>query len=101
MKIQRFECQLIAKLIWVVIHWKIFFVVNRWVNEKDPKKMCSVYKFFKQAVRTSLELKNILWKDHCLIQWMEKLLAKANRNLLIEKKKNKSAFYEQFSLMCN
>lgn len=97
MKIERFESQLIAKLIWLMINWKIFFAINHWVHNLDIEHMCSIWKFYKQIIRMSPELKNILWGDGDFQLWLTKLFSMAHRNLLIEKKKNKKPFYEQFN----
>jgi hypothetical protein len=99
MKMVRFEAQLLAKLIWILINWKIFFALNGWVYHQDAEQMCSIWKFYKQIIRTSSQLRDILWEDGDWAKWLSKLFTKAHRNLLIEKKKNKKAFYEHFNLL--
>lgn len=99
MKMIRFEAQLIAKLIWVLTNWKIFFAINHWVYHQNEEQMCSIWKFYKQVIRTALQLRDILWEGADLETWLIKLFAKAQRNLLIEKKKDKKAFYDHFSLL--
>ena len=50
MKIERFECQLYSKLIWLLMNWRIF----KWMgNEmfKRERVLCSVWKFYKYATR--------------------------------------------------
>lgn len=99
MKMARFECQLIAKFIWLTINWKIFFAINHWVRQLNAEQMCSIWKFYKQVMRMSLELRDILWEDGDLQRWLIKLFSKAHRNLLIEKKKGKNASYEYFNML--
>ena len=41
MKIHRFECQLISRLVWLMIHWKILKYLTDWVNSKHPGESCS------------------------------------------------------------
>jgi len=101
MKMVRFEVQLIAKLIWLLVNWKIFFAINHWVHQQNQNQMCSIWKFYKQMTRTPSLLRDVLWENGDFYLWLTKLFAKAHRNLLIEKKKGKKAFYEHFNLLIN
>ena len=98
-KMVRFEVQLMAKLIWILTNWKVFFLVNHWVHQINRKHMCSIWKFFKQIISNTHKLRDILWQDGDLNKWLTMLFSKARRHLLIEKKKGKLAFYEHFNLI--
>ena len=60
MKVERFETQLLAKFIWLLINWKVFFVLNHWVYDQNRRQTCSIWKFYKQMLRKPLELRDIL-----------------------------------------
>lgn len=99
MKVPRFECQLIAKLIWIVINWKVFLAINHWLHQLNPKNLCSIWKFYKQVIRLSMQLRDILWKKASLESWLFMLFSKAERNLTVEKKKNKLASWEILNIL--
>jgi len=96
MKIERFECQLISKLIWLLLNWRMF----KWLNNemfKREKALCSVWKFYKYATLISQKIRKAL-KDTDL---MEKILIRAleiaPKQFKLEKKKDKLSQYEAFT----
>ncbi|WP_185154165.1 IS4 family transposase [Fulvivirga sp. M361] len=97
MKVERFECQLMAKLIWLVTNWKMFFVVNSWMYSTSQNNMCSLWKFFKQTLRKPLLLRDMLWRNASIEKWLYSTFQKANQNLRLERKKGKTPFYDIFN----
>ena len=91
MKVKRFEAQLLAKFIWLLINWKVFLLVNHWMYQKDYQKLCSIWKFFKQIKTKPLVLRDILrkLKKKKIEKWLTKLFKKADKNLVLEKRKGK------------
>ena len=96
MKVERFEAQLLAKFIWLLINWKAFLLVNHWMYHQNHKKLCSIWKFFKQIKRKPLVLRNILIKlrKKTIKKWLTKLFKKAHKNLSIEERKGKLPLYQ-------
>ena len=45
-KKERFECQLYARLIWILLNWKIYQAIDYCIKKLAPKEGCSVQKFF-------------------------------------------------------
>lgn len=95
MKIERFECQLLSKLIWLLLNGRIF----KWMGNEMFKRariLCSVWKFYKYATRISQKVRMGL-KDAVL---MEKILIRvleiAPNQFKLEKKKNKLSQYQTF-----
>lgn len=97
MKICRFECQLLAKFIWLLINWKVFVAINAWMRNIDEEKICSIWKFYKQMARKPLQLRDVLWYGANLETWLYSLFSKARRNLMIEKRKGKLHLNELYS----
>ena len=95
MKIERFECQLLSRLIWLLLNWRMF----KWLNNvmfKKERLLCSVWKFYKYAARISQKIRKAL-KDTAL---MEKILIRmleiAPRQFKLEKKKNQLSQNQTF-----
>lgn len=62
MKIHRFECQLIGKLIWLLIHWKIYKYLEGWVNRNHVDKSCSPWKYYKHVLKINNVVRNVINK---------------------------------------
>lgn len=99
MKLHRFECQLIAKLIWLIIHWKIFQCVVVHVNHWQKDKSCSMWKYYKHAFRINTVVRNILTKPDKLISLLYDLINIAVNQFNLEEKKGKTAYYKTLNAL--
>ena len=90
MSIHRFECQLLAKFIWIMMNWNIFFCICHWMRTSD-NKTCSIWKFFKQQVRKADRLKQIVQQSNYnqFCEYIQNLFRLADKKLLCEKRKDK------------
>ena len=87
-KIDRFECQLYGKLIWIILNMSIF----NWLQNrvcKDKKALCSVWKYFKYIKTQSEQLLEAIKSLRKIINLMEELIEIAPAILILEKKKGK------------
>ena len=95
MKMERFECQLLSKLIWLLLNWRIF----KWVSNEmymRSRLLCSVWKFYKYATQVSQKVR-MAFKDVSLMQEiLLRALEIAPRQFKLEKKKNKLSQYQTF-----
>lgn len=99
-KLQRFECQLIARLIWLMTNWSIFLVINQWmINRQGQEKACSIWKYFKQATINSEKLKIALFQKQSMHEWLQTLFKKAERNLFREKRTGKLPSLEIINIL--
>lgn len=96
MKKERFECQLIAKILWVLINWKFFQTANLAIKEINPGSGCSIFKFYKQALKFSFFLKLIILKKDKLKKWLQQIFIPLIPNLIIETKKGKMSHTQIF-----
>lgn len=93
MKLQRFECQLIAKLLWLVIQWRIFQFVARSVSEKYHGESCSVWKYFKHAYRTNSIIRIILTQPRKMMHMLIDVARIAFTQFRLEEKKGKTSYH--------
>jgi hypothetical protein len=95
MKIERFECQLYSKLIWLLMNWRIF----KWMgNEmfKRERVLCSVWKFYKYASRKAQKLRMALKDPVEMEKILIRVLKIAPKEFKLEKKKDKLSQYHTF-----
>jgi hypothetical protein len=85
MKIQRFQCQLIAKLLWLLLHWQALRVVQQLANTK-----CSTWKFYKVAIRLSRLLREAIVKRKSIELWIDLILKRANTKYFTETKSKRT-----------
>lgn len=93
-KIQRFQCQLLARLLWLLLHWKMLRITQQWVMNRTKNKFfkCSVWKFYKVAFRLSNLLRQALLNNQSDILWLDKLLLNADMKYFTEIKKGKPCY---------
>ncbi len=96
MKIHRFECHLIAKMIWLLAHMKIDEFITQLIHEQWPSKTLSIWKYYKHAYRINYLIRKIISKPKKLIMLLQDLVAFAQDMFLLEKKKGKCYHYEVF-----
>jgi hypothetical protein len=92
-KIQRFQCELIARLIWLLLHWQALRIIQHLV-----KVRCSFWKFYKVAFRLSAQLRQAFQGQKPVQEWFEKLIQLASRKYRTEVKKGKTdsfAFFQR------
>jgi len=94
MKLHRFECQLMAKLIWLIIHWKIFCYLADHLKYNQKDKYCSVWKYYKHAFRINTMVRDIITKPDKLLILMLDLSNIASNQFGLEEKKGKMAHYK-------
>mgnify|MGYP006296882039 FL=1 len=100
-KKERFECQLIAKILWVVINWRLFQIANHIIRTTNRAAGCSVIKFFKQAIKWTSSLRNLILEKNDIKEWFNNVFKPLVPNLIIENKKGKKTHYQIYSeLLC-
>lgn len=87
-KIERFECQLYGKLIWIILNMHIFNWLQHRVY-KDKQVLCSIWKYFKHVKNHIETLADSLTNPRKMIVFIENLAEVAPRILMLEEKKGK------------
>ncbi len=93
-KKHRFECQLLAKFIWVLLNWKIFQAISKFILKESPDNNCSLWKFFKQAKHHSYSLRMVIAGILTFEQWCKIYIYPIVKCLLIEPKNEKTPHHQ-------
>lgn len=99
MKLHRFECHLIAKLVWLIIHWKIFCYLTDHLKHNQKDKSCSVWKYYKHAFRINTLVRGIITKPDKLLILLLDLTNIASNQFNLEEKNGKTAHYKTLSTL--
>lgn len=99
MKQHRFECQLIAKLLWLIIHWKIFQYIVVHVSHKQKDKSCSMWKYYKHAYRINTVVRDIISEPDKLVILLYDLANIAVNQFNLEEKKGKTSHYKTLTAL--
>ncbi len=97
-RVERFECLLLAKLIWATANWNGFMVARQWIERNDPAdvRSCSVQKFYKRAARLSELLRSAIWGSKGkTTEWTKALLIGAISTVATEKRKNRKSLRQK------
>lgn len=97
-KLDRFECQLLGKLIWLLAGWRILNIVNMWMYDKY-NLWCSTWKFYKQLLEHSKGFRKALLQGEQVENWCIKLMHKAKNNMIKEKRKYRIPYQQLWELI--
>ena len=100
-KICRFECMLLARMIWILANWKVFQLLNKWFVEYIKDKTISIWKFFKYATRNYDKLRKAIFQKHDISEWLFLLINISERKLFRETKKGDVSHFHKISLIQN
>lgn len=92
-KTQRLQCELMARMIWVLLNWQVYRIAQSCMKSK-----CSIWKFFKTASRTSEQLRQVLFERFPINQWLKTIIPNAARKYRTEIKRGKQDYFE---ILCN
>ena len=100
-KKERFECQLIAKMIWLLIHNHFFQRINNLVRKEMPGNGLSMFKFIRQVKAISSILREIIIdRDSSKTLWLN-IIIQSVPHMLIEYKKGKQSHCQIFNELLN
>jgi Transposase DDE domain len=93
-KKERMECQLLAKLLWVLLNWQLFQSCNRCVQASSPEKGVSLLKFFKRCIRFSDSLRLVVLNRTSFMEWLTNVFLPLIENTLCEAPTGKLTHYQ-------
>lgn len=93
-KKERMECQLLAKLLWVLLNWRLFQSCNDYVQQHAPEKGVSLLKFFKRCISFSNSLRLVVLNRTALSKWLRLVFLPLIDNTLCEAPAGKRTHYE-------
>ncbi len=93
-KKERLECQLLAKLLWILINWELFRSCNNHVRKQDKEQGISILIFFKRCIKFAASLRLVLLKRTSIISWLKHTYLPLIKDCLCDAPKNKQTHYE-------
>ena len=93
-KKERMECQLLAKLLWVLLNWRLFQSCNQHVQEQSPETGVSVLKFFKRCLSFSHTLRLVVLNEITVTKWLQQIFLPLIENTACEAPAGKSTHYQ-------
>lgn len=94
MKTERMECQLLAKLLWVLLNWRLFQSCNHYLYRQTHEKGISVLKFFKRCLSFSNTLRLVVLQKLKVSKWLEEIFIPLIENTICEAPVGKRTHYQ-------
>ena len=93
-KKERLECQLLAKLVWVLLNWQLFQTCNHFVRKQTPEIGISVLKFFKRCISFSQTLRSVVIDPKTISEGLRKTFLPLIENTACEAPVGKATHYQ-------
>lgn len=93
-KKERLECQLLSRLLWVLLNWQFFKTSNEYIQKTNNQIGISVLKFFKRCLAFSSSLRMIVLKRMKLTTWLKDVFLSLIETTKCEASWNKSTHYQ-------
>jgi hypothetical protein len=97
-KKERLECQLLAKLLWILINWTLFRTCNKHAREIDNNQGVSMLIFFKRSIKFTATFRLVLLKRLSIIKWLEEIYLPLIVDCACEAPKNKQSHYQTLKI---
>jgi hypothetical protein len=98
-KTERIECQLLAKLLWVLLNWRLFQSLNQYVKKYTLGEGVSQIKFFKRCQQFLHSLRLVVLKKIKLHEWLKKNFLTLIENTKCEHPAKKQTHYQILNLL--
>ena len=98
-KKERLECQLLARLLWILINWQLFKNYNQHIKNIDNSKGVSIIMFFKRCLKFATTLRMVLLKRMGVTQWLKYVYLPLVIDCICEAPVSKQTHYETLSLI--
>jgi hypothetical protein len=93
-KKERLECQLWAKMLWILLNWQFFKTTNHYINKISPGQGVSVLKFFKRCAQFSHSLRAVVLNPKKIFNWLKDIFLPLIENTLCEAPTKKQTHYQ-------
>ena len=97
----RLECQLLEKLLWILINWRLFRTCNKHVRKLDKEQGVSILIFFKRCVRFTASFRLVLMKQLSITKWLKQIYLPLIADCACEAPKNKQSHYQSLKINMN
>lgn len=93
-KKERLECQLLGKLLWILLNWRLFQACNLHIHRETTAKGVSVLKFFKRCLAFSQTLRMVALKRMDIWYWLQYVFLPLVENTACEAPTGKTTHYQ-------
>ncbi|GAB5525946.1 MAG: IS4 family transposase [Roseivirga sp.] len=93
-KKERFECQLLAKLLWVLLNWQLLSCCNTYLRKERPETGISLIKFFKRCLAFSHSIRLVILKKTKISECLNHVLLPLIDNTVCENRRGKQTYYQ-------
>jgi hypothetical protein len=93
-KKERMECQLLAKLIWILLNWRLFQTCNSYLRIVKAEVGISTIKFFKRCLKFSESLRKVVIKGLSIENWLLEEFLPLIDYTFCEAPENKTTHYQ-------
>jgi Transposase DDE domain len=97
-KKERLECQLLAKLLWILLNWKLFQASNYHIRRIKADQGISILKFFKKCLKFSQTLRLVVLKKLPLKTWLKTTFLPLIKNTICEAAGKKLTHYQVLAM---
>ncbi len=97
-KRERLECQLVAKLVWIMINWSLFRTYNNHAKKIDGEQGVSIIIFFKRCVKFSATFRIVLLKRMAITKWLKEIYLPLIIDCVCEAPKKKQTHYQTLKM---
>jgi Transposase DDE domain len=93
-KKERLECQLLARLLWALLNWRLLQCCNNHIRTKNKAIGVSTLKFFKRCLVFSNTLRLVVLKKLTLCLWLTDIFLPLIQNTACEPPATKTTHFE-------
>lgn len=93
-KKERMECQLLAKLLWILLNWNLFRACNQYLQKNKKSKRVSTLKFFKRCLSFSSSLRSVVLRRISIKKWLIETFIPSIDNTACEAPRGKTTHYQ-------
>jgi len=93
-KKSRLECQLLARLLRIVVNWKIYRFIDSIDEQRFKDRSFSMWKVFKYLRTIAESIRKMVTKEINVLQWYNRYIIPIIKSLLLEPKKGKKAAFQ-------
>ena len=72
-KKERLECQMLARLMWILINWRLYKTFNRHAKKINNEQGVSVLRFFKRSLKFAATLRLVLLNKFSADIWLKEI----------------------------
>ena len=98
-KKERLECQLLARLLWVLLNWRLWQNCNRHIRKDNPATGVSILKFFKRCIAFSATLRQVVMGKMPVRTWLIKVFLPLIENTACEPPAGKYTHYQTINAL--